>query len=528
MQAVVITVIGAFVVGMLATDALQGVRTSQSGADRAAALPIADSAITKYLFELQSDMVTEGTDYVLNQEAMDSIASSTPNSTVIPNATLPGDATLRTVQGSVANYGGAFTMREKSVSSQAGQPQMYGYWQLYHVIRPDDYAVAGAKATDDHSLIAYFRSWTGDASNANVTKPRIVRAQFRPGFFSDYQLITDAPIQYGAGASVSGPVHTNGYQIGSTALQAGIAVDVAAGGSLTCQGGASITAAKGSIGSSVPNSCITAPSGRNPTGKVIDFLQAEESFTSIMRDGDSSGPRRTFVFPYDGTPSTVTLAGSAVQVDGRAVANINGRRPLALLFQGDVAVQGTISGRLTIAAQSFNEPGYPTPPAGAADIYLLNDTGIPTSGSGTNVQPTNRGKDALGLIAEGNVYVPTKNSNGTCASMLSAAIIAVSGRVSLPVNETTQIEQTGFRPCQNLLTVYGSMASHMAPILQWKWGAGGGSTGYTQRTYSYNPFLKESPPPYFPRSSVWRVAGWKDANYDCLTNASTLTDRNCR
>jgi hypothetical protein len=508
-QAVIVTVMAGLVVTLLSLSAINSTRTATRQAQRSVALPVADSAVVKYLFALQTNAVGEGTGYVLNRDAMDSLASSSPGGAVWANSRFVGvDEELGRVEGSITSQGGAWTLREPLRSNQG----LFGYWQMYHVIRPDDYDAATARADDDHSLVVYMRAWVGDPSGRVVSKPRIVRVQFRPGFFSDYQMVTDGPLTLGAGMQLDGPAHTNGYRIGPDLVPTDPEVRVKAD-AVSCGPEGKITTAFGTIDRSVPAACLDPGTGTRATGKVVDFLQTEGSFESIRRDAGV----RTAVFPYTGATQQVVLSGADVSVNGRTVT-VGGARPLALLFEGDVSVRGTLDGRLSIAAQ--NSAGSRP---GAANIFIAGDVGIPMTGDSA----TNSGKDALGLIAQGSVVVPTQLSGGPCVTRIDAALIAETGRVGIPANEITPVDPPSrVSACAAPLRVHGSIASHLGPILLWRWGVGG-STGYATRRYQYNTYLKENPPPYFPRASVWRVAGFKEANYDCLV-AARLMDRSCR
>lgn len=160
---------------------------------------------------------------------------------------------------------------------------------------------------------------------------------------------------------------------------------------------------------------------------------------------------------------------------------------------GDVFLEGTLKGRLTIAA---------------ADTIVI--TGNTTYLGGTT------GTDVLGLIADNyiQVYHPvrcaTMGSNGTCqayAELLSpntgpSNVTIQAALLSLSHSFIVQNYQRG--TTKGTLTVTGAIAQrYRGPV---------GTTGNTGfiKNYTYDQRLKYTSPPFFldPVKSAWGVATW--------------------
>lgn len=499
-------------IGMAGMSSLASTRER---ADRAVGLPAADSAIAKYQYALQSDLIQEAEGYVLTRDAMEQLKSTERGDRVVPNsslASLCSGGQCGALAQTRAPAGGQFTMVEP-----VGNGQM-GYWQVFAVIPPD----FGNPSVDPH-VVVYFRAWVSDAAGQVSTRPRMVRVEYRPGLFADYQIITDGPISIGSGAEINGPVHSNGFLDGfhkppAAAPEARIwSADTA-----RCVGQyGMLSTAQGTI---VAPGCARK---RENTGAYVNFLKVEESFTRIEQQ---CGRAYAWCSPPGRGPYLVELNGSRVQVRVLADRDVFGAVPkvrsgqgaplytvaslpqsYAMLFDDDVYVRGMVGtqNRLTIATRM----GTTTSGSGAADIHIIGDTAA-----------SDDPRSSLGLVAQGNIVYAIGQGEGaevtnSCpVDLVRAAMIAESGSVTIPPVYTTPTKQMNAPQCP-ALHVQGSIASHHTPIMFWTWNetaADAPWSGFQKRSYTWDERLRRNPPPFFPRSEAWQVVRWSDANDDCL------------
>ncbi len=149
--------------------------------------------------------------------------------------------------------------------------------------------------------------------------------------------------------------------------------------------------------------------------------------------------------------------------------------------QGNVYIQGTLKGRVTVAAQN--------------NVIITGDLLLSTTTAGA--APT--GTDMLGLVASNSVvnYHPVDNNGNELTSIADRWIYASIQTLqhSFWVQSYNQGDPLG------TLHVRGSIAQRWRGIV----GTGGGaSTGYI-KDYGYDSRLTFAAPPYFPQ---WTNAVW--------------------
>jgi hypothetical protein len=487
----VMSILGVLAIAIV-TSAMGSLGVSKSRNSRVIGLPPADSAISAYQHALREDYANRENGYTIDATDMSQIVQ-------------PGDVVLTRSQVQ-AQFGKALADTKLDPAmvppSKVGTmretigPNSYGYWQLYKVDAPDP-----ASSATETSLNAYVRAWVSTGTGKFTTEPRLLRVEFRPGLFADYQLVTDAPITYMSGARLDGPIHSNGLYDGITDASSGISIWAA--GAITCSADTVLTTAKGTI---------YAPCGKQQpnTGMNVDIMAVEDSFERMEAAArPARGAAMAKVWgakPVGSAPWRVVLSGSTVTVDGSPVAVSSGT---GLLFGSDVELSGAASVALSIAARNDRR-------GGAANIRLVGNTGSPDGA---------KNGAALAVMAQGDIVIgdPTNQCGVTS---ISGAFIAETGGVTVDPRWTTDLYQDSPPTCTKEIVIRASIASHHMPVFRWEWNDTPYYSGYTKRRYEWDRELAEQPPPFVPLTRRWEVVDWTDANVDCLSGTRT-TDRDC-
>ncbi len=376
-------------------------------------------------------------------------------------------------------------------------------WQVLRIVSPD------IAATPPRSYVTVLiRAWTGSTSGAN--RPAIIKANYRPGTFVDYQVISDMSIAFQAGTNITGSVHTNGF-IDDTMLPPGSDQDRiwSTGGSVNCTTPPSgrrpvISSARGHIVGVSTGSCTV----RETTDESISLARVASSFRAMQANCGVPGSGVTCYqapasAPLDGAYSLnlTTMSVSAPWgVPAAAAANASGGR--ALLFDRDVRVSGTSRGRVSIGTRTTN------PAISATDIHIVGDTAAAT--------PAINAQNSLALMAENDIVFA-----GCTVTNVRAALVAGTGAVTIPRELRNNLLTTGAAampaPCANV-SLTGSIASHGSIILRWH--ITGATVGYTNRTYAWDPWLAYYPPPFVPLAHPWEISGLEAVSGDCFAPAA--------
>lgn len=500
--------------------------------DRVVAMPVVDSALTRVKLGLEQNLLAEHRDYRPTDEQLRLLVLGRTGTSSSGATILPGSIIRPAIPAGMPNL----TVQER------GQNGVSGYWQLLHVFSPE-YEDRG----DQGVVVVYLRAWNAPTSTpAQGTEPRLVRAEFRPGRFADYQAVIDGPIVFGRGATLNGPIHTNGFRddrfnfrdlmLGTT--ERVTTVDDAR---VTCTDAAQITTAVGGVDAASFPGCPV----QQDTGRFVNLLAAEEAFTRIRKacaEGvanvrcydaaltGSSVPSNLAQRPPDLRGYRVRLNGTSLTVTGYEIDYVT-ESPRAILFTNTIAtppssttvlyfgdnvlVEGETNARVTIAAR---KPGTWSPDveSGSANIYLTGNTF--ESGDGS----------VLGLMAQGGVIldaIKQPDGNHACIDRVSAGIVAMSGTLTIDPRYTTRLYQSGGPRC-GPIDIDGSLAAHRSPVLYWTWQNVGGHAGYSSRDYSWNSDLRRNPPPYFPTTDTWEARHVRPVNVDCFSNGR-IVDQDC-
>lgn len=487
-------VIAVLIVAIVAST-MGSLSASRTRSSNVVGLPPADSAINAYQHALLQEYADVTNSYTLDYAELRQLAQ--PGDTVLTRQQVKqrfgkslADVQIDPTAVPPAKTG---TMRETIDSAR----NMYGYWQIYKVMSPD-LTLSSTAA----NLVVYVRAWIASGTGGITTDPRILRVEFRPGLFADYQLVTDAPITYMTGARLDGPIHSNGLYDGVTDASSG--TSIWAFGSITCSSDVVLSTAQGAI---------DAPCGKQEpnTGNHIDILSVEDAFERMER---SCKPARGIPFAkcfpakaVSDPPYRVQLSGSTVSVDGASVSGLSSG--MGLLFGSDIELSGSASLALTVAAKNLGHNG-------AANIRLVGNVGSPTGAKDGN---------PLGIMAQGDIIVGDP-ANQCGVTSINGALIAETGTVTIDPRWTTDLFQDNPPTCTEQITVRASLASHHMPVFRWEWNDTKYFSGYTQRLYEWDRDLAVNPPPFAPLTRRWEVTQWTDANMDCLTSRSA--DSTCQ
>jgi hypothetical protein len=290
MLAIMVTIVGGLIAVAVVTSSLASSKDAQDRKQRAASLPHVDTAVHMYQLALNagvragatpSEWPTESNDYILGANA---IAQLTAGSTVYSTGSGGPYGTFyrSPISGKTPPV---LTMREK-LTSAAGD-QRYGYFQIVRVDPPTWGPaplwglVGGATGVGAYTnLRIWIRAWEQDGNG--FTKARLVTAEFRPGYFSDYQMLSDTAIRLAPGARINGHIHSNGFLDGELDPPSG---DTAAkvwltdpSGTVTCTGAAMITTGRGTIHSAIPAACNKEPM----TNRFINITRTDRTFETLQ------------------------------------------------------------------------------------------------------------------------------------------------------------------------------------------------------------------------------------------------------
>lgn len=386
-----------------------------------------------------------------------------------------------------------------------------GYWQLYSMKIPTWGTTPGGRVT------AYVRSWATPIDDSSlVTRPMIHRIELRPSWFADFQMLFDGPFRLFTGATVSGRLHSNGYetslfnQYRASHVQNGVSIDSQP---IVCAASARISSASDDIRTTCP-----ASQERSDTGVRYNLLRARE-MVDRLRD-------------FCGTPTpgiqlycTGTTAEVSVQLrpDNRIIvrnlatgatrmldASTRGDRPgdsqgAVVLTDGNVTLSGSLGSRgrgMVVAASRSDSASYGT--GSAPSVWVRSSAPV---GS----RMTDR-SSSFGVVAEGDLVL---DHTRACNATFNGAAVTVTGLVSMHPQWRVPFFLPG-STC-GTATFNGSMSGHYPPYLNSVNG------GYGQRRYAYLNQLFHNPPPLYPTVGDWAVTRLAPADLGCFSTGTLNT-----
>ena len=510
--AIAVMILGALLVSAVFAILGRSDERSRSREQRAASVAIVDHALASYEFALESNLTDETRNFLLDDKALVSIANSGPKSKSgammkpVSNSTFPKDFTDKGLHLTLMPT--ASTRWSMSIEQTDGT---IGWWQTVAVLPP--------RGTSPN-LVAYVRTWrstrpTPSQPASVIGDARLIRAEMRPGRFSDYQMLVDGPLTLGDGLTINGRVHTNGYPdayLVDQLVTQGYPLKLYSGkggepSPPHCLKGAGFSTAAGKIENKVCTG--TKPRYLENTGERYDLLRGSNHLkmlsnlctTGRVHCGKGSGPWNVHL---SGSSMTATSPNGSL-------APVNAAGGAVVYLPGEINLTGTLTGgALTIGVG--NVGGFNV--NGSATVNLRGNGFIGAVPSSPAV---------LGLVVEGDI-IP-RFDEGSCPSGLGAAVVSASGTLGIPPQFRVPTEPPGALPmCAKKFSFTGSLGTHYMPLMRMGWTYK--ETGYTDRSYAYDPKLLVSAPPMFPTTGPWQTSTWKDADPRCL-NAANVNDPEC-
>jgi hypothetical protein len=404
------------------------------------------------------------------------------------------------------------------------------------------------------STIVTVRS-IGQVAGSDIS--RTVQAQIGAASFASYGLLSDAALWFGNNETADGPVFSNqGIRMD------GPSKDVVESANTSYVPPDSL----GGDGRSHPgvwcSSSVTSPVNCNTRDKSnwlypepsVDFNQVSTSLCTMKKvafadysstSGLAGQPNacsqvpstRTNAYVPQRSTSFSTTKGYLVQLNTNGtydLYNVNGENdqktpytsaltlqsvatgislpPSGVIFVEDnvwVRTNPTFHGRVTIASGRLASATNQT------DINIADDV----------LYSTKNGTDAIGLVAEDNVYLApyAPPSSGNFSFEVDAATLGQSGSVTWPETYKTATNTCtkGWVSPNQTLTFYGSVASRQQWTWNWEFGGNCGNNVYdassgfwisgiehTTTSYDYN--LLYAPPPSYPITGGYNILNWRE------------------
>lgn len=394
----------------------------------------------------------------------------------------------------------------------------------------------------------------GKVNGTNFT--RTVEATLGAPSFASYGILADVAIWFGNTESANGPVFSNqGIRMDGPSTS-----DVVSARSTYTP-----PSSLGGDGSSKPgvwcHSSVTTPVNCNTRSKVdwlfptssIDFNQLSGSLCTIKKlafqaDAATSAlaslanacsqvptTRTAAYLPQRSTTSFNVSRGYLIQLNSNGtydLYNVNGENDRLTPYTSALTLQSVASG-ITVPSSGviFAED----------NVWVRTNTtfqGRVTVGAGRLASATNsadiniaddvlysakNGSDAIGLIAENNIYISpyAAPSTGSFTFEVDAALIAQSGSVKYPgtYKSSSSTCTRGWKNSDQVFNYYGSIATRQT--WTWLWvmnnscgdavnSSGAYYSGFINNSTQYDYNLLYAPPPSFPITSTYNILSWRE------------------
>ncbi len=338
-----------------------------------------------------------------------------------------------------------------------------------------------------------------------------VKVRFRRASWSEFSVLANDEMRFGAGTNVQGPIHSNGgirfdgvanNQV-SSAVVSYIDPDtgVTRPGVWTSQSdeNAVFLAGKKFPVPAVDFNGVTTDLALIKSEAISDGLYfAGDTYTKIVcgwfwnhgwhwqcnsQEKPVAGYHITLRADDKIEKRLVYSSGvTTFDISSESSAEILNIPSNGLIFiEDNVWVDGTIdTARVTIASANLASDAIET------NIYINND-----------IRYTHTdGQEVLGLIAENDISIGLYSENYL---QIDAALLAQKGRVGR--------DYYGFSSyrSRNTITVYGSIATNHRYGFAWTDG-----TGYANRNLIFDNNLLYTPPPFFPTGTTYDLDLWED------------------
>lgn len=245
----------------------------------------------------------------------------------------------------------------------------------------------------------------------------------------------------------------------------------------------------------------TSYQGSNYSYDVYLDFNSDGTVTVTTKTQEYTPPARKY---GTGTWSVVNTT-TAVTDSLSSMTNSNGQ-VVILVKNGDVHVQGTVSGSVTVAALagsgSTANISSTTQDVTGNDATFFNSSVAGNVIIEGNIEYNNPSTDMLGLVADNSIALDTQPSTGDVT--IDAAMFAKNGSWTyLDYDGTANKEKMG------TLNVYGSICQNLR-------GAVGTESGGTVRTgflknYTFDPRFNNAAPPCYPHAvNQYQLVSWHE------------------
>lgn len=448
-------------------------------------------------------------------------------------------------------------------STPASPDPVLGYGPYVHNYVDSNAKVAGTytlwiKPQGNGSTIATVRS-IGKAANSNAT--RTVQAQIGATSFAAYALVSDSALWFGANESADGPVFSN----------QGVEMD---GSNNSTVGSANSTYVppNGLHSSNYPNgqshpgvwcdTAVTSPINCNTRDKSnwiypatnVDFNQVSGSLCAMKKTALASDSATASVASQANACSQTPTTRTAAYIPQRS-ASFNDSRGYLIelnpnntynLYSVNNVKDAKIVGYTNALTMQSVATNIAIPSSGVIfaedNVWVRSNptfhgrVTIANGRLGTNYTTdltvadnlqysTKNGTDAIGLVAEGNVYIGSFAPPATSSFTLEvdAAVLAETGSVEYPSNYTfSNTDCTrGWVSNNQTLNFYGSVATRQTWTWSWQLNTNCGDSvydassgnyisGFKYNTTHYDYNLLYNPPPSFPLTGGYNILSWRE------------------
>ena len=370
---------------------------------------------------------------------------------------------------------------------------------------------------DSDLLITSTSTYPGTYSNLHDT----VQVILSPSRFSRFAFFsnTENNTSFITGDTLTGPYHTNGtmYVSGVPVIKGSVSTGTGTNPTrLPDRNGDTLKANSYQSGVTIPmpTSLSQYSSAATHTFSNTDANSGDTYDVYLTFNASSSSSPTVSFYTSLYTKSTGTT--TRIPASGDSTVSLStfesGGQGVILVNNGDVHVQGTLDGDVTVIAQqgagtSANASNSYAAKTSQKNLYAANGN---TSNNGNVIiegninyyndpQTNPSSQDMLGLVADNSVGINTQTSQNLT---IDAAVFARTGKFTyLNYNSTGTL---------GYLNVYGSISNNTrGPVGTFKSGTHTINTGYL-KDYKYDSRLAIMHPPDFPSTGTFNVVAWRE------------------
>lgn len=329
---------------------------------------------------------------------------------------------------------------------------------------------------------------------------RIIQVRFRKPAWSEYIVLANDDLRFGAGTEVFGKIHSNqgirfdglAHNIVSSALSTYNDPDHTGANEFAVHTHDSPT--DPAPPTAVPDRSDVFESGREFPVASVDFTGVLGDLSNMKTQAlagtngslyfDNSNQGQHIILNTDDTFSIRTVRSFIASTN--EINQYQGNWSTytipndgVIFVENNVWLEGTVNGkRVTIVAANLIS-------SSEKSIYIGKDIRY------TNYDCT----DVIGIVGQSDVEIYKGSEDDL---RIDGAMIAQSGRVG-------RTHYTGGGATKTLLTIYGAIASNERYGFAWTDG-----TGYQTRNLYYDNNLLYCPPPFFPTGTQYEMDLWQE------------------